>query len=190
MSKSIISRQEERYSHIYIRLKVYIDEEWHWIKVYDWNTNGFNFFSKKNLSADQIYRFKKGITTFTGRIAWQRQHADEKSLIEMAINYFLFERLCREFSDQEPDWIPELANLVRQPDKVQEKIDFMDQRMGSKIPIEKIKKIIQESNWKQGGQFGIQTNNSSWEKVAKEAFERSTPLREFVATNVQRWGLF
>ena len=65
-----ISRNEDRHSHIGIRLQYRTDDKWEYLEALEWNAVGFNFYHAQAMQEPEL-QLRRGLTRFTGSIVWQ-----------------------------------------------------------------------------------------------------------------------
>ncbi|MDT8445335.1 MAG: hypothetical protein RRB13_00395 [bacterium] len=166
-------RNQSRHDHAYISLKVEVDGEWHWIKALHWNEIGFNFFFDTALPIGQELPFKKGLTHFKGRIVWQRQEVDGARLIDMALNLILLEHVIDQEHQKDLVLMYEVMDMVRDGEHPEYKLQFAAEHLNLIISEDDLRGKINQNQWSELGQVGVEVDSDGWADVVEEALKQS-----------------
>ena len=179
-------RRNERYSHIYISLKVKAGSDWQLIKAADWNEDGFNFFSEHKFDEAEVF-FKKGVNEFCGNIVWTRRSDDYGVIFEMILNTMLFEEL--EKLKDKKDVSGRIINLVRSQGRIEEKKKLLSalNRHISETETEALAKKHNEENALY--RYGVKVESPEWSEIVKYALDASEVVRVMDRLNENLSGL-
>ena len=76
------TRQIKRNNHIFLRMKVNLDDDWEPIKALDWNETGFNFYLDRELNhPEAVILFRRAVTVFSGSIIWSCRNDNEEMIM-------------------------------------------------------------------------------------------------------------
>jgi hypothetical protein len=167
-------RRKERYSHIYITLKVRTGNDWQLIKAVDWNEDGFNFFIEHNFEENEVF-FKKGVNNFSGNIMWTRRSDHYSDLLEMILNTMLFEELDK-MQDKEEIY-ERIISLIRSCDRIEEKkklLAALNYRF-TEDETEMLAKKHHEENPLY--RYGVKIKSEEWAGIIEYALEASSIVR-------------
>jgi len=173
LHEEVQARQLRRNSHTFLTMKMQYKMEWEWIKTFDWNAEGFNFFFSLPLSVGESLRFKKGTKKFYGRIIWYHSKPNNEEAIDMALNQMLFEQLYLR-SDQEIDRMKgEVVILARDKGKQDLKLEYLGKEFSFNVGPGVLEQCIQNSQFMSSHRFGVKVDCLAWEEIAREAFQLS-----------------
>jgi hypothetical protein len=86
-----IARDNDRHSHIGIRLQCRMDGKWERVEALAWNVAGFSFLHTRELESP-LLEFKRGLTRFDGKIVWRSPNPTDDVLIEAIANELIFSK--------------------------------------------------------------------------------------------------
>jgi len=168
------SRRKKRYSHIYIGLRVRINETWEPVKALDWNEDGFNFYIDRGIDNDSVM-FKKGVVQFPGTIVWKRLIRDDYGVIEMILNRFLIEELAK--IDPDSDTYRRIMRLIRMQEKPEEKEKLLIALKGVSV-IEDAVSLAEEHKMENSlFRYGIKVVSEEWAGIVRYALETSSVVQ-------------
>lgn len=173
MSAAAKTRNQTRYDHAYISLKVEVKGEWHWVKALHWNDIGFNFYYDSPLPIGEELNFKKGLSQFRGKIVWQRQEVNGAQLIDMALNLILLENVIDAEHQRDLVLMHDVMELVRDSEHPEEKLQFAAEQLRVIISEDDLRAKIDSNQWNELGQVGIEVSDKNWVDVVNEVLKQS-----------------
>lgn len=168
------SRQSKRHNHIFLRMKVNLNDDWEPIKALDWNELGFNFYLDRELDHSQAdIHFRRATTVFSGSIIWSCRNDDEEMIMETILNSMLFNQI-KKHNDILKDSVNRILNLLRSQGLIDEKIKILS-HLGIHGLTHDTVRLMVDNHKKEHPEYryGIRAGSEEWRGIARNAFEES-----------------
>ena len=174
------ARNEDRHSHIGIRLQCRSPDKWEHIEALGWNAKGFNFHHADDLSQPKL-ELKRGLTHFDGKVIWRSQITNEAVLLSAIVNELIYER-TKEIAGN-PALHLRLIKLIRVSGMVDEKRKILAS-MGMTLQDSQIANMITRRQLEHPMfHYGVQVESEAWADVVKNALSISA-----VVTSLEKWS--
>ncbi len=175
-----IARNDDRHSHIGIRLQYRTPDKWEHIEALGWNATGFNFYHAEEL-AQATLELKRGLTRFDGTVIWRSQITSQEVLLSAVVNELIYER-TKEVSSN-PALHLRLIKLIRTSGLVDEKRKILAS-MGLTLQDSQIDDMIARRKLEHPMfHYGVQVESGAWSDVVKNALSISS-----VVTSLDKWS--
>jgi hypothetical protein len=175
-----MARNEDRHSHIGIRLQYRAADKWEHFEALGWNAVGFNFYHADELTA-QTLEFKRGLTHFTGTVIWRTQITSKDVIESIIINELIYERSKELAGDKALH--ARLIKLIRVSGMVEEKRKFLAS-LGQTLQDSQIAEMIARRKIDHPMfHYGVQVDSEAWSEVVKSALSISS-----VVTSLEKWS--
>lgn len=168
------TRQDKRYNHIFIKLKINLNEDWRPIKALDWNEKGFNFYLDHKLKHTQAeVLFKKAAVIFPGSVIWSCRNDDEELIMETILNSMLFSQL-KKHHDILRDSVHRIIGLLRSQGLIDEKIKMLS-HLGVHGLSQDTVRLMVEGHKKEypAYRYGISAESAEWGEIVRQASEEA-----------------
>ena len=175
MSKeeSLNIRRKKRYSHIYIRLNIKIENNLKWIKALDWNEIGFNFSLDCRIEDKEI-EFRKGPSKFRGSIVWHRDYNNDYAVMETILNTMLFEELKKMKNTKET--LRRFIVMLRSQDRIMEKKKLLS-AFNREISDEDMNMQIEKHKKEHPlYRYGVKVESDIWTGIVNYAIDASSVI--------------
>jgi hypothetical protein len=175
-----MARNEDRHSHIGIRLQYRAADKWVHFEALGWNSVGFNFYHADELATPTL-ALKRGLTHFEGTVAWRSQITSPAVIQSIIVNELIFERSKEIAGDKALH--ARLIKLIRVSGMVDEKrkilatmgLTLLDSQIDAMIARRKIDHPMFH--------YGVQVESGAWTEVVKNALNISS-----VVTSLEKWS--
>lgn len=169
------ARNEDRHSHISIRLQYLAHGQWAHLQALGWNAQGFNFFWPEPI-AEPLLELKRGLTHFTGSVVWSAVSTDDLAVQETIVNELVFKRARDVVND--PAMQARLLKLIRVPGMVAQKrkvlaslgLDIGDAKMAELVARRKQERPLIH--------YGVQVHSALWATVVADTLPMSSVVAE------------
>jgi len=170
------TRQTKRHNHIFLRMKVNLDDDWEPIKALDWNETGFNFYLNRELEHPQAnILFRRAATVFNGSIIWSCRNDNEEMIMETILNSMLFNQI-KKHNDILKDSINRIINLLRSQGLIDEKIKMLSHLGIHGLSQDAVRLMVDNHKLEHPEyRFGIKADCEEWREIARNAFVESGP---------------
>lgn len=174
-----IARNEDRHSHIGIRLQYRVGAHWERLEAMGWNAAGFNFHHAHDIR-ETVLEFKRGVTRFEGTLVWKSSHASDEAMRTMILNALIFER-AREVHDN-PALHARLLKLIRVSGMAMEKRQILAS-LGQDLSDEHMAELVAVRR-QQNPMFhyGVKVHAPAWTAIVDNVLSISS-----VVTSMERW---
>lgn len=168
-----ISRHDDRHSHIGIRLQYRVHEKWEQVEALGWNAVGFNFYHAHPL-LDPSLELRRGLTRFTGVVAWQSVNTSDDVVLATVVNRLLYARAKDVVNN--PPLHMRLLKLLRMPNMVAEKTKILA-TLGPPISDTKMAELVaQQKREHPMYHYGVKVQSEDWSAIVKSALSVSSVL--------------
>ena len=175
-----IARNNDRHSHIGIRLQYRTPNKWEHIEALGWNATGLNFYHVDELHVTAL-ELKRGLTHFEGTIIWRSQITSESVLLSAIVNELIYERTKSVAGN--PGLHLRLIKLIRTSGMVDEKRKILAS-MGLTLPDSQIADMVARRKLEHPMfHYGVQIESAAWADVVKNALSMSS-----VVTSLEKWS--
>ena len=138
-----MARNDDRHSHIGIRLQYRTPDKWEHMEALGWNATGFNFYHADDLPQTTL-ALKRGLTRFDGTLIWRTQITSDTVILSAILNALIYER-TKEIANN-PALHLRLIKLIRTSGLVDEKRKILAS-MGQTLEDTQIADMIAAANW-------------------------------------------
>lgn len=167
------ARHDDRHSHIGIRLQYRTQDRWEYLEALEWNAVGFNFYHADAMPGPEL-ELRRGLTRFTGTIAWQSANTSDEVVLATVVNRLLYARV-KEVADK-PQLHARLIKLLRVPGLVAEKLKILaslgppvsDAKMAALVAQRKLEHTMYH--------FGVKVQSDVWGAIVDSALSVSSVL--------------
>lgn len=175
------ARNDDRHSHIGIRLGCRIGESWLHVEAVGWNDVGFNFFSAEALDQTTL-EFRRGLTRFDGTVVWRTINNDDAVVQTALINALIYER-ANEVVASNAALHKRLIRLVRTPGLVEQKRGLLAS-LGMALDDERIASMVEQRKRDQPMfQYGVKVESEAWRCIVADALQLSS-----VVISMEKWS--
>ena len=175
-----IARNDERHSHIGIRLQYRTPDKWEHIEALGWNATGFNFYHADDLPQPKL-ELKRGLTHFNGKIIWRSKITSEAVLLSAIVNELIYER-TKEITGN-PALGLRLIKLIRVSGMVDEKRKILAS-MGLTLQDSQIADMVARRKLDHPMfHYGLKVESGAWADIVKNALSISS-----VVTSLEKWS--
>ena len=175
-----IARNDDRHSHIGIRLQYRTPDKWVHIEALGWNATGFNFYHADDLSQPTL-ELKRGLTRFDGTVIWRAQITSDAVILSAIVNELIYER-TKEIANN-PALHLRLIKLIRTSGLVDEKRKILAS-MGLTLQDSQIADMVARRKLEHPMfHYGVQVESGAWADVVKNALSMAS-----VVTSLEKWS--
>ena len=168
-----ISRNDDRHSHIGIRLQYRVQDKWEQVEALGWNAVGFNFYHAQELHAPSL-ELRRGLTRFTGTVAWHSLNTSDDVVLATVVNRLLYARAKDVVHN--PPLHTRLLKLLRVPNMVAEKSKILA-TLGPPISDSKMAELVaQQRQDHPMYHYGVKVQSEDWSAIVKSALSVSSVL--------------
>jgi hypothetical protein len=170
-----VSRNDDRHSHIGIRLQYHsnVDGKWEYLEALEWNAVGFNFYHADALPNPEL-ELRRGLQRFTGTIAWQSLNTSDDVVLATVVNRLLYAQ-AKNMADNTQLHM-RLIKLLRVPGMVAEKLKVLaslgatpsDARMAELVAQRKLEHPMYH--------YGVRVQSEAWSNIVESALSVSSVL--------------
>ena len=170
------TRQSKRNNHIFLRMKVNLDEDWEPIKALDWNEMGFNFYLDREMDHPQAdILFRRATTVFSGSIIWNCRNDDEAMIMETIVNSMLFNQI-KKHNEILKDSVQRIISLLRSQGLIDEKIKMLSHLGIHGLTHDTVRLMVDDHKKEHPEyRYGIKAGCEEWREIARNAFVESGP---------------
>lgn len=170
------SRNDERHSHIGIRLQYRSspEDKWEYLEALEWNRVGFNFFHADDLPGTAL-ELRRGLTRFAGTIAWQSVNTSDDVVLATVVNRLLYAR-TQEVVNTNPQLHARLLRLLRVPGMVDDKLKILA-TMGPPVSVAKMTELVAQRKQEHPMyHYGVRIQSEAWASIVTSALSVSSVL--------------
>ena len=173
-----IARDNDRHSHIGIRLQCRIDGKWERIEALAWNVAGFNFLHARELESP-LLEFKRGLTRFDGKIVWRSPNPTDDVLIEAIANELIFKRAKAGTAELRG----RLLKLIRVSGMGEQKLKVLES-LGVVVTDSMMANLLAKRKREQPMfHYGVQVQSPAWNEIVGSAISISS-----VIISMEKWS--
>ena len=168
-----ISRNDDRHSHIGIRLQYRTDDKWEYLEALEWNAVGFNFYHAQAIHGPEL-QLRRGLTRFTGTIAWQSLNTSDDVVLATVVNRLLYAQTKTVVAN--PQLHIRLIKLLRVPGLVAEKLKVLAS-LGAALSKSKMAELVAHRKLEHPMyHYGVRVQSEAWGSIVESAFSVSSVL--------------
>ena len=168
-----ISRNDDRHSHIGIRLQYRADDKWEFLEALEWNGVGFNFYHAHPIEEPEL-QLRRGLTRFTGTIAWHSLNTSDEVVLATVVNRLLYTQAKGVVNN--PQLHMRLIKLMRVPGIMAEKLQVLaslgavpsDAKMAELVAKRKLEHPMYH--------YGVRVQSEAWGSIVESALSVSSVL--------------
>ncbi len=173
-----ITRDDDRHSHIGIRLHCRMDGKWERVEALAWNVAGFNFLHPFELDAS-LLELKRGLTRFEGKIVWRSPNPSDAVLVEAIANELIFKRAKADTAELRG----RLLKLIRVSGMGEQKMKVLAS-LGVAITDDMMASLLAKRKREQPMfHYGVQVQSEAWSAIVDSAISISS-----VILSMQKWS--
>lgn len=175
------ARNDDRHSHIGIRLGCRVGDSWLHVEAVGWNDVGFNFFSDRELDP-LVLEFRRGLTRFGGTVVWRSVSNNDAAVRAALVNALIYRR-ANEVVASNAALHKRLIKLVRTPGMVEQKRSLLAS-LGMALDDDRIAAMVEQRKREQPMfQFGVQVDADAWRTIVADALRLSS-----VVISMEKWS--
>ncbi len=175
-----IARDEDRHSHIGIRLQLRVNNLWERFEALGWNDVGFNFYYAQEI-AKPVLELKRGLKQFSGAIVWTSLNTSDEAVLSTLVNTLLYDRAKHIVDNRQLHH--RLMKLIRVPGMVAEKRKILAS-LGQDLSDASLSDMITKRRLERPKyHYGVRVESAVWSAVAKEAISISS-----VVMSLDKWS--
>nr|WP_295772593.1 hypothetical protein [Rhodoferax sp.] len=176
-----MARNDDRHSHIGIRLQYRTpDEKWEYLEALEWNAVGFNFYHADALPSPEL-QLRRGLTRFTGTVAWQSLNTSDDVVLATVVNRLLYAK-AKGIADN-PQLHLRLIKLLRVPGMVPEKLKVLASLGASQSDAKMAELVAQRKQEHPTYHYGVRVQSTAWVGIVESALSVSSVL-----VSLDRWS--
>ena len=171
-----IARNGDRHSHIGIRLQYRRnpDDKWAYLEALGWNAVGFNFHHADDLPGAEL-ELRRGLTRFTGTLAWQSINTSDEVVLGTVVNRLLYTR-TQEVATADPHLQTRLLKLLRVPGMVDDKLKILAS-LGPTVSLTHMTDLVaQRKREHPVYHYGVRVQSQAWASIVDNALSVSSVL--------------
>jgi hypothetical protein len=170
---NVIARHDDRHSHIGIRLQYRARDHWKYLEALEWNAVGFNFYYAEAMAGPEL-ELRRGLTRFTGTIAWQSANTSDDVVLATVVNRLLYAKV-KEAADN-PQLHTRLIKLLRVPGMVAEKLKILAS-LGPPVSDAKMADLVAQRKLEHTMyHYGVKVQSDVWSSIVESALSVSSVL--------------
>lgn len=175
------ARNENRQSHIGIRLGHCVAGQWETIEALGWSDTGFNFYSRQETVSSPM-ELKRGLTRFEGTVMWKSGHTDDTVILEALVNTQIYQR-AQEVVSSNTALHKRLIRLMRTPAMVEEKKGMLAS-LGVQLSDSDWTHMVQRQKQEHPMfQYGVKVESQGWAAIVANARQVSEVL-----VSMEQWS--
>ncbi|MES2947653.1 MAG: hypothetical protein V4858_03835 [Pseudomonadota bacterium] len=167
------ARNEDRHSHIGIRLQYRVDEKWEHLEALGWSEAGFNFYHAQAIH-EPVLQLRRSLIRFEGSIVWHAPNTSDEIVLATLVHELIYQR-AKEVSGNTA-LHARLIRLIRVSGMVDEKRKILaslgptptDAQMHSMVAQRKLERPMFH--------YGVKVESEAWSAVVKSAWSVSSVL--------------
>lgn len=170
-----VSRNDDRHSHIGIRLQYrsHDEDKWEYLEALEWNTVGFNFYHADALPKPEL-QLRRGLQRFTGTVAWQSLNTSDDVVLGTVVNRLLYTQ-AKAVVDN-PQLHMRLIKLLRVPGMVAEKLRVLAS-LGAALDDAKMAELVAQRKQEHPTyHYGVKVRSEAWGSIVESALSVSSVL--------------
>jgi hypothetical protein len=168
-----IARSDDRHSHIGIRLQYHAQDKWEYLEALEWNAVGFNFYHALALPGPEL-ELRRGLTRFTGTIAWQSLNTSDDVVMATVVNRLLYAQA--EAVVDNPQLHMRLLKLLRVPGMVTEKLQVLTSLGATPSEAKMADLVAQRKREHPMYHYGVKVQSADWGAIVESALSVSSVL--------------
>jgi hypothetical protein len=173
-----IARDNDRHSHIGIRLHCRVDDKWERVEALAWNAAGFNFLHPRALDGP-LLELKRGLTLFDGMIVWRSPNPSDDVLVEAIANELIFKRAKTGAAELRG----RLLKLIRVAGMGEQKLKVLAS-LGVVVTGDTMATLLTKRRREQPMfHYGVQVQSQGWSEIVSTALSISS-----VIISMERWS--
>ena len=170
-----VSRNNDRHSHIGIRLQYrsHDDDKWEYLEALEWNAVGFNFYHADAMPGPEL-QLRRGLQRFTGTIAWQSLNTSDDVVLATVVNRLLYAKTKGVVDN--PQLHMRLIKLLRVPGMVTEKLTVLA-TLGASLSDTKLAELVAQRKQEHPMyHYGVKVQSEAWAAIVESALSVSSVL--------------
>lgn len=168
-----ISRNDDRHSHIGIRLQYRTDDKWEYLEALEWNAVGFNFYHAQAMQGPEL-QLRRGLTRFTGHVVWQSLNTSDDVVLLTVVNRLLYAQ-AKTVVDN-PLLHIRLIKLLRGPGMVAEKLKVLAS-LGASLSDAKMAELVAKRKLEHPMyHYGVRVQAEAWSSIVESALSVASVL--------------
>ena len=168
-----LSRNQDRHSHISIRLQYRTRDKWEHLHALGWNERGFNFYYPQAIEGTEL-ELKRGLTHFAGSVVWSAVGTDDAQVLAAVVNELIFKRARDVVND--PGVQARLLKLIRVPGMVEQKRSILAS-LGLDIPSARMAQLVATRKQERPLiHYGVKVQSEPWTAVVEQALSIASVL--------------
>lgn len=168
-----MSRNDDRHSHIGIRLQYRTHDKWEYLEALEWNAMGFNFYHSDAMPGTEM-QLRRGLSHFTGSIVWQSANTSNDVVLGTVLNRLLYAR-AKDVAHQ-PQLHIRLIKLVRVPGMVAEKTQVLTSLGAYPSETKMAELVAQRKKEHPMYQYGVKVQSEAWSAIVESALSVASVL--------------
>ena len=173
-------RNEDRYSHIGIKLQYHASEKWDRLDALGWNELGFNFYHTHDIR-EPVLEFKRGLTRFDGLIAWRSLNTSDDIILATLVNELIYKK-AKDLADN-AGLHSRLIKLIRVPGMLVEKKKILAS-LGQNISDTKLAEMVDRRKLERPMfHYGVRVESDAWAAIVRKTFSISS-----VVISLEKWA--
>ncbi len=170
-----ISRNNDRHSHIGIRLQYrsHDDGKWEYLEALEWNAVGFNFYHADAMPGPEL-QLRRGLRRFSGTIVWQSLNTSDDVVLATVVNRLLYAK-ANDLLDN-PQLRLRLIKLLRVPGMVAEKMKVLAS-LGAALSDANLAELVAQRRLEHPMyHYGVKVQSEAWRAIVESALSVSSVL--------------
>ena len=168
-----ISRNDDRHSHIGIRLQYRTADKWEYLEALEWNAVGFNFYHAQAIQGPEL-QLRRGLTRFTGHVVWQSLNTSDDVVLLTVVNRLLYAQ-AKTVVDN-PQLHIRLIKLLRGPGMVAEKLKVLAS-LGASLSDAKTAELVAKRKLEHPMyHYGVRVQSEAWSSIVESALSVASVL--------------
>ena len=168
-----IARTDDRHSHIGIRLQYRCDERWEYLEALEWNAVGFNFYHAQPVQGP-VMELRRGLTRFSGTIAWQSLNTSADVVLATVVNRLLYAQ-AKAVVNNTPLHM-RLLKLLRVPGMVTEKLKVLHSLGATPSEARMAELVAHRQQEHPMYHYGVRVQSEAWRALVDNALNVSSVL--------------
>ena len=170
-----VSRNDDRHSHIGIRLqrRSHDEDKWEYLEALEWNAVGFNFYHADALPSFAL-QLRRGLRRFTGTVVWQSLNTSDDVVLATVVNRLLYTQAKAVVNN--PQLHMRLLKLLRVPGMVTEKLKVLTSLGAAPSEAKMADLVAQRKLEHPMYHYGVRVQSADWGAIVESALSVSSVL--------------
>jgi hypothetical protein len=168
-----IARNNDRHSHIGIRLQYRTDDKWEYLEALEWNAVGFNFYHALAVQGPSL-ELRRGLTRLAGTVVWQSLNTSDDVVLATVVNRLLYTQ-AKALADNHPLHM-RLLKLLRVPGMVTEKLKVLASLGAAPSDAKMAELVAQRKLEHPMYHYGVRVQSEAWSTIVESALSVSSVL--------------